>query len=114
MPAWGPKPPVGISAYRACAYTDPAPNSVINEHHIHGEKNTGFESEAGMGEFECGNCKYFHGLMGGMGACDQTEMMIYSRQPRIPNSTHVLVHQEDCCEYVERVGGKDKDLGVME
>jgi hypothetical protein len=85
---------------------------MINEHHILGERNTGFEREGGKGEFECGNCHFFHALLGsnsGVGACDQTEMMIYSREPRVPGSHSILVHAEDCCEYVERIGRKDLD-----
>lgn len=82
---------------------------MINEHHIRGEKNTGFEAYGNKGPFECGNCKYFHPQFGDMGGCDQTEMIIYSREPRLGQNA-VLVHAEDCCEYVERVGKRDPGL----
>jgi hypothetical protein len=82
---------------------------MVNERHIEGEPNTGFEREEGKGPFDCGNCQYFHPLLGGMGGCSQTEMMIYSREPRLPESHRVLVHERDCCEYVERVGRKPEN-----
>ena len=77
---------------------------MINEKVIKGERNTGFEKGGKLGEFECGNCRYFDG-----NSCGQPDMMRYSKQPRASDSRRVLVDEEDCCEYVDRVGRKDDD-----
>jgi hypothetical protein len=82
------------------------PNLVhINESAIKGEAGTGFEKAADLGEFECGNCEYFDATAG---ACDQDDMKEKSKQPRLSDG-RVMVAAEDCCEYVERLGKKDKD-----
>lgn len=70
---------------------------------IKGEKDTGFEKAGKLGEFECGNCRYFDG-----DSCGQADMMKHSKQPRVDGSRRVVVHEEDCCEFVDRVGRKDE------
>lgn len=77
----------------------------INASGIKGEPGTGFEKAGELGEFECGNCKYFDPSAS---ACDQKDMMKNSKQPRLKDG-RVSVDAEDCCEYVERVGRKDED-----
>jgi hypothetical protein len=76
----------------------------INVSHILGEAGTGFEEAGGLGEFECGNC-YFYANDGG---CGQQEMKMYSKRPRLADG-RVKVGEEDCCEYLKRVGRKDDD-----
>lgn len=77
---------------------------MLNEKAIKGEKYTGFEKAGDLGEFECGNCRYFDGE-----SCGQQDMMEYSKQPRVKGSRRVRVDAEDCCEYISRVGRKDED-----
>lgn len=82
---------------------------MVDQSAIRGEKNTGYENEAGLGEFECENCKFYHTTPGDKkyGACMEKNMMRYSQQPRLPDG-HVKVEAEGCCEYVHRVGRPDK------
>lgn len=75
----------------------------IDSAHVKGEPGTGFEKAGDLGEFECGNCRFFDGK-----SCGQIDMMQRSKQPRLPNG-RVKVDEEDCCEYVDRVGRKDED-----
>ena len=75
----------------------------INVAAIAGEPGTGFEKAGKLGEFECGNCKYFK-----EGGCSQKDMMKMSKQPRLKDG-RVKVSEEDCCEYVKRVGRPDTD-----
>lgn len=70
---------------------------------IKGEKGTGFEKAGKLGEFECGNCEYWSN-----GLCGQKDMMHYSKQPRAADG-RVRTGEEDCCEYVDRIGRKDRD-----
>jgi hypothetical protein len=86
---------------------------MINERHIRGEPNTGYENSRNLGSFSCENCRYYHPLLGDMGSCDQTEMMVYSRQPRIENSREVLVDAHGCCEYVDRVGKVESTPDIL-
>lgn len=72
---------------------------------IQGEVGTGFEKAGNLGEFECGNCRYFDAAEG---ACDQEDMKSLSKQPRLADG-RVVVADEDCCEYISRVGRKDSD-----
>lgn len=67
---------------------------------IKGEANTGFEKRGDKGPFECGNCEYFDGK-----SCGQKDMMKFSQQPRVAGN-RVQVAAEDCCEFIERKGGK--------
>jgi hypothetical protein len=86
---------------------------MVNEHAIKGEKNTGFEKAGTLGEFECGNCKYYHSVLRpGYGGCSQTDMLIYSRERSIEVSGKrmILVGFEDCCEYVDRRGNQSQSL----
>jgi len=78
--------------------------SSVNASAIRGEAGTGYEDENGLGEFECGNCKYFIGP----DECTQKDMKKKSKQPRKPNG-NVEVEEEGCCEYVWRVGRKDEE-----
>lgn len=80
-----------------------AHSAQINSAHVRGEPGTGFEKAGDKGEFECGNCRYFNG-----DSCGQSDMIARSRQPRLKNG-RVRVAEEDCCEYVDRVGRKDED-----
>lgn len=75
----------------------------INSAHVKGELGTGFEKAEKLGEFECGNCRWFRN-----DSCGQPDMMRVSKQPRLANG-RVKVGEEDCCEYVYRVGRKDND-----
>ena len=75
----------------------------INSAHVKGEPWTGFEKAGDKGEFECGNCRWFN-----KNSCIQADMLAKSLQPRLSNG-HVVVDEEDCCEYVDRVGRKDED-----
>jgi len=77
--------------------------SSVNVGAIRGEAGTGFEEAGKLGEFECGNCKYFED-----DACYQKDMMKKSKRKRNPDGS-VQVGEEDCCEYVWRVGRKDVD-----
>lgn len=70
---------------------------------IRGEAGTGFEKEAGLGEFECENCHFFDAVAG---ACNQETMKALSKQPRLADG-RVSVEAEDCCEYVSRMGKKE-------
>lgn len=76
----------------------------INPAAIKGEPGTGYEAPGDLGEFECGNCKYFTAP----NACGQKDMKAKSKQPRLPDGK-VKVDEAGCCEYVERVGRKDED-----
>lgn len=71
---------------------------LINSHHVLGDEGTGFEERGLKGPFECGNCKYFTGK-----TCKQVDMVKLSTRPRINGEPKV--EAEDCCEYVDRVGG---------
>jgi len=77
----------------------------INTSAIKGEPGTGYEGEDGLGEFECENCKFFRASES---SCGQKDMMQKSKQPRLKNG-RVKVDKEGCCEYVARIGKKDKD-----
>jgi len=83
----------------------PAGLVVLNVFAIQGETGTGFEKAGNLGEFECGNCLYFDATAG---ACNQADMKALSKQPRLADG-RVMVAEEDCCEYVQRVGRPDKD-----
>lgn len=72
---------------------------------IQGEPGTGFEKAGNLGEFECGNCLFFDASAG---ACGQQDMKAHSKQPRLADG-RVSVSEEDCCEYVRRMGRKDND-----
>lgn len=72
----------------------------INSSNVEGETGTGFEKRnegRKSGPFECGNCEYFLN-----NSCGQEDMMKYSKQPRLSND-RVVVHKEDCCDYIDRV-----------
>ena len=71
----------------------------INVKALKGEEGTGFEKRANKGPFECGNCTYF--VKGN--ACNQTDMVKLSKQPKWPDGT-IVVDAADCCEYIERKG----------
>lgn len=75
----------------------------VNSAAIKGEPGTGFEKAGSLGEFECGNCSYFDAAAG---ACNQLDMKAKSKQPRLMDG-RVVVAEEDCCEYVDRVGKKE-------
>ena len=75
----------------------------INANAIRGEAGTGFEKRGSKGPFECGNCSY----MKNGDECHQEDMKKKSKEPRHPNGS-VVVADEDCCEYVDRVGNKGK------
>lgn len=79
----------------------------VNQSAIRGEAGTGYEAENGLGEFECGNCKYLTNGKGGKG-CNQSIMKAKSKLPRLPDG-RVKIDGEGCCEYVWRVGRKDED-----
>ena len=74
---------------------------------IKGESGTGFEKAGNLGEFECENCRYFDAAAG---ACDQSDMKLMSKQPRLADG-RVVVAGDDCCTYVDRVGKMDIDHG---
>ena len=78
----------------------------IDTNAIRGEAGTGFEEAGDLGEFECGNCKYFRVERGN--GCFQKDMKEKSKRLRHPNGD-VYAGPEDCCEYVWRVGRKDED-----
>lgn len=76
----------------------------LNEKAIRGEAGTGYESPGKLGEFECGNCKYYgendgHDDEG----CDQKDMKEKSKRKKLPDG-RVEVEEEGCCEYVWRIG----------
>ena len=77
--------------------------TMIDQRFIQGEPHTGFEKAGDLGEFECGNCSFMQE------GCNHPLMMLYSKEPRLPNG-HVYVEDEDCCEYVDRVGKPDLDV----
>lgn len=90
------------------ALGQPRPEPRIDVFAIKGEMGTGFEKASNLGEFECGNCSYFDAAAG---ACDQDTMKAWSKQPRLADG-RVVVADEDCCEYVQRIGkktGNDED-----
>lgn len=89
---------------------EPADLIQVDAFAIQGEMGTGFEKAANLGEFECGNCRYFDAAAG---ACSQSTMMAISKQPRLADG-RVSVAAEDCCEYVRRIGKKDNDNGKDE
>lgn len=68
---------------------------MIEQSHIKGEQETGFEKRGDKGAFECGNCRYFHD-----GVCNQETMVKVSKQPRRNGLPEV--DAKDCCEYVDR------------
>jgi hypothetical protein len=70
---------------------------------IKGEPGTGFEKAGTLGEFECGNCSFFENQ-----GCYQKDMKGKSKEPRNKDGS-VEVAEEDCCEYVDRVGRKDEE-----
>lgn len=72
---------------------------LVNIEAIKGESGTGFEKRGNRGPFECGNCGYFKNG----NACNQKDMMRYSKQPKWPDGT-VVVGAPDCCSFVERIG----------
>lgn len=79
--------------------------ATINAAAIKGEAGTGFESRivdgVDRGPFECANCEYFNGT----NACNQKDMMAKSKRDRHADGT-VVTGPQDCCEYVDRKGGK--------
>lgn len=75
----------------------------IDPFSVKGEEGTGFEKAADLGEFECGNCFFFDKVAG---ACNQDTMKRLSKQPRLADG-RVMVAEEDCCEYVDRMGKKE-------
>ena len=75
----------------------------INSSNVKGEPWTGFEKAGDKGDFECGNCRWYAD-----DSCGQADMMKHSSQPRLKNG-RVKVADEDCCEYVDRVGRKEED-----
>lgn len=77
----------------------------VRQSAIKGEPGTGYESPEGKGPFECGNCEYFDVSDSG---CDQKDMKAKSKRKRLPDG-RVLVEEEGCCEYVDRVGREDDD-----
>lgn len=79
----------------------------MNVFAVQGEQGTGFEKAGDLGEFECGNCLFFDAPAG---ACNQTDMKVLSKQPRLADG-RISVADEDCCEYVQRIGKKDHDNG---
>ena len=81
----------------------PASLVQIDPFAIKGEAGTGFEKAADLGEFECGNCYFFDASAG---ACNQETMKALSKQPRLTDG-RVSVEEEDCCEYVSRMGKKE-------
>jgi hypothetical protein len=70
----------------------------VKQSDINGESGTGFEKRGTKGPFECGNCGFFDD-----GACHQVTMKKLSKQPR-NTAGFPKVDEEDCCEYVERIG----------
>ena len=74
----------------------------IEQSAVKGEAGTGFEKRGSKGPFECGNCEYFKD-----GHCGNKIMMARSKQPK-DSAGHVEVDAGDCCEYVERIGGKSE------
>jgi hypothetical protein len=72
----------------------------INSSAIKGEPGTGFEKRGDKGPFDCGNCTYFDAAAG---ACDQWDMKMKSRQPKLDDG-RISVAFDDCCEYIERIG----------
>lgn len=72
----------------------------IDQSAVRGEPGTGFEKRGAKGPFECGNCEYFKN-----DHCRNKIMMARSKQPK-GNDGSVLVAPQDCCEYIERLGGK--------
>jgi hypothetical protein len=74
-----------------------------NVYAIKGESGTGFEKAGNLGEFECENCRWFDAAAG---ACDQSDMKLMSKQPRLADG-RVVVADEDCCTYIQRIGKTD-------
>jgi len=81
----------------------PATLIQIDPFQVKGEEGTGFEKAADLGEFECGNCRFFDARAG---ACNQETMKALSKQPRLADG-RIQVGAEDCCEYVDRMGKKE-------
>ena len=73
----------------------------IDASQVKGEANTGYEGP-GKGPFACSNCEFFKG-----GSCGQKTMMAESKLPRVDGG-RVKVDPAGCCEYVDRVGRKDR------
>jgi hypothetical protein len=72
----------------------------VNPSAIKGELGTGFEKRSDKGLFECGNCEHFDASDG---ACDQWDMKMKSKQPKLDDG-RISVAFDDCCEYIERIG----------
>ena len=77
----------------------------IDPFSVRGEEGTGYEKPADLGEFECGNCRYFDARAG---ACNQATMKALSKQPRLADG-RVAVDAEGCCEYVDRMGKQEPE-----
>ena len=95
----------GLGMTMADRLGEPADLIRPNVFAIKGEMGTGFEKAGNLGEFECENCRYFDSAEG---ACNQSDMMAHSKQPRLADG-RVVVADEDVCMYVERVGRPDHD-----
>ena len=95
----------GLSVLGQPRSNTPAGLVVLDVFAVQGERGTGFEKAGDLGEFECGNCRYFDAVAG---ACNQADMKAMSQQPRLADG-RVVVAEEDCCEYVQRMGKPDKD-----
>ena len=80
---------------------------MIHASAISGEKDTGYEDEENLGEFECENCKHYREHTKTTGGCAGPSMMKLSKRPKYPDGT-VKVEAEGCCIYVIRVGRPDK------
>lgn len=78
----------------------------INSENVQGEPGTGYEDGNDKGEFECGNCEHF---AKDTSSCGQEDMMKLSKHPKLAGSDRIIVDEEGCCEYVSRIGLKDKD-----
>jgi hypothetical protein len=96
----------GLGQPRPARLDESAGLVVLDIFAVQGEQGTGFEKAGTLGEFECGNCLYFDASAG---ACNQADMKKFSKQPRLADG-RVSVAEEDCCEYVKRVGKKDNDV----
>jgi len=73
----------------------------IDSSQVKGESGTGYEGPA-KGPFSCSNCEYFSA-----GSCGQKTMVERSKLPRIDGG-RVKVDPNGCCEYVDRVGRRDR------
>lgn len=73
----------------------------IDQSQVKGAPGTGFEKSGNKGPFECGNCSHMY-----KGYCHQSIMIKLSRGMPTDSSGNPKVGEHDCCEYVDRVGGK--------